>query len=36
MKFNIRQYSKMLEENNVHVIYSGPIWASGIDGMADD
>jgi hypothetical protein len=25
----------MLEENNIEVIYSGPIWASGIDGMAE-
>jgi hypothetical protein len=31
----MRQYGKMLEDSNVRVIYSGPIWASGIDGMAE-
>jgi hypothetical protein len=25
----------MLNDNNIHVIYSGPIWASGVDGMAE-
>jgi hypothetical protein len=25
----------MLSENNIHVIYSGPIWSSGIDGIAE-
>ena len=35
MKFNIREYSKMLADNNIHVIYSGPLWASGIDGIAE-
>ena len=35
MKFNIREYSKMLSDSGVNVIYSGPIWASGIDGLAD-
>ncbi|MDR3000086.1 MAG: SiaB family protein kinase [Fibromonadaceae bacterium] len=35
MTFNIRQYKKMLEENHVEVIYSGPIWASSIDGIAE-
>jgi len=35
MRFNVRQYSTMLEENNVDIVYSGPIWASGIDGMAE-
>ncbi|MCL2845614.1 MAG: SiaB family protein kinase [Chitinivibrionia bacterium] len=35
MNFNVRGYSKMLEENNIEVIYSGPIWAGGIDGMAE-
>jgi len=35
MKFNVREYHKMLAENHIDVIYSGPIWASGIDGMAE-
>jgi len=35
MKFNIHDYSKMLEDNNIQVIYSGPIWTSGIDGLAE-
>ena len=25
----------MLEDNNIRVIYSGPIWANSIDGMAE-
>ena len=32
---NIRQFSNDLAASNVEVIYSGPIWASGIDGMAE-
>jgi hypothetical protein len=35
MILNVRQYSKMLEENCIRIIYSGPIWANGIDGMAE-
>ncbi|MDR0248899.1 MAG: SiaB family protein kinase [Oscillospiraceae bacterium] len=35
MGFDIRQYNDMLKANNVSVIYSGPIWANGIDGMAE-
>ena len=35
MKFNIRRYSKMLADHNIYVIYSGPIWAGGIEGFAD-
>ncbi|MCL2208058.1 MAG: SiaB family protein kinase [Fibromonadales bacterium] len=35
MNFNIRQYSQMLADHNIEVIYSGPIWAGGIDGMAE-
>jgi len=35
MRFNIREYQKMLSDSDVSVIYSGPIWASGIDGLAD-
>jgi hypothetical protein len=35
MKFNIRKYSKELEDNNIHLIYNGPIWADGIDGISE-
>jgi len=35
MRFNIHEYRKMLSDSDVSVIYSGPIWASGIDGLAD-
>lgn len=35
MEFNIRQYGNMLAEKNINLIYSGPIWAGGIDGMAE-
>ena len=35
MALNIRQYGKMLEDNQISVIYSGPICANGIDGMAE-
>ena len=35
MKFNILEYNKMLNDNGINVIYSGPIWANGIDGLAD-
>ena len=35
MNFNVREYSKKLEDSNIYVIYSGPIWANGIDGIAE-
>jgi hypothetical protein len=35
MKINLRQYGKILEENGIRIIYSGPIWSNGIDGMAE-
>ncbi|MCL2284658.1 MAG: SiaB family protein kinase [Fibromonadales bacterium] len=35
MSLNILQYSKMLQKNNIEVIYSGPILASSIDSMAE-
>lgn len=35
MKLNILEYGKMLESYNISVIYSGPIWANGIDGIAE-
>jgi hypothetical protein len=35
MKFNIMEYNKLLAEHNISIIYSGPLWAEGIDGMAE-
>jgi len=35
MKFDIRQYYKTLDEDSILIIYSGPIWADGIDGLAE-
>jgi len=35
MKLDIEEYNEMLDRNNIRVIYSGPIWSDGIDGMAE-
>jgi hypothetical protein len=35
MKFNILEYSKLLAQHNISIIYSGPLWAEGINGMAE-
>ena len=35
MKLNLYQYNQMLMDNHISVIYSGPIWTGGIDGMAE-
>ena len=35
MKFDVLQYNRMLADNSISVIYSGPIWPDGIDGMAE-
>ena len=35
MKFNARKYKKELEDKDISVIYIGPIWADGIDGIAE-
>lgn len=35
MNFNIPHYLKTLEEANVSVMYSGPIWTSGINNLAE-
>jgi hypothetical protein len=35
MRLNILEYSKLLTEHNISMIYSGPLWAEGIDGMAE-
>jgi len=35
MKFNFKEYDKMLSDNNISVLYSGQLWADGIDGFAE-
>jgi len=35
MKINMLEYNNMLIDNNISIIYSGPLWADGIDGMAE-
>jgi hypothetical protein len=35
MKIDILAYNQMLIDNNISIIYSGPLWAEGIDGMAE-
>jgi hypothetical protein len=35
MRLNILEYNKLLAEHNISIIYSGPLWAEGIDGMAE-
>jgi len=35
MKINILEYGKLLAEHNISIVYNGPLWAEGIDGMAD-
>ena len=35
MKLNLNEYNQMLNNYNISVLYSGPIWAAGIDGPAE-
>jgi hypothetical protein len=35
MKVDILQYSKMLEDNQIHIIYNGPIWSEKLESFAD-
>ena len=35
MKFKIRQYKNLLEDNHILAIYSGHIWASGVNNLAE-
>ena len=35
MKLNVRDSGQWLDDHNIHIIYNGPIWASGIDGIAE-
>jgi len=32
--FDMFEYHKMLRENNITLVYSGPLWAEGIGGVA--
>lgn len=33
MMFDMLEYYRMLKSNNVNIIYSGPIWADGVEGI---
>jgi len=35
MRINMLEYNQMLEDNNISIIYSGPLWADGIEGLAE-
>ena len=35
MKFDILEYKNMLSINHISIIYSGPIWAEKLDGLAE-
>ena len=35
MKFNIRRYKEMLEDNHIIAVYSGHIWSSGVNALAE-
>ncbi len=35
MNLNVADYAKILEENSISLMYSGPIRAGGIEGMAE-
>jgi len=35
MKFDILRYNKMLEDNHIYIIYSGPMWAEKLEGLAE-
>ena len=35
MKLNILEYGKLLAEHNISIIYNGPLWSEGIDGLAE-
>lgn len=35
MNLNVPDLVRILTENNISVMYSGPIWSGGIDGMAE-
>jgi len=35
MNLNIPEYVKMLAQHNITVMYSGPVWAGGLDGLSN-
>lgn len=34
MLFDMLEYCKMLEKNHLNIIYSGPLWMDGVEGIA--
>jgi len=35
MKPNLCEYCKMMDEHDIQAVYSGPLWANGVDNMAE-
>ena len=35
MIFNMLDYCRMLQKNHLSIIYSGPLWAGGVEGIAE-
>lgn len=35
MIFNMLDYYRMLKKHNVNIIYSGPVWADGVEGIGE-
>jgi len=35
MLYDIMKYHKLMEDDNICLIYNGPVWADGIEGMAE-
>lgn len=35
MIFDMLDYCKMLQKNHLSIIYSGPLWAEGVEGIAE-
>lgn len=32
---NIMEYYKMMRDNNINIVYNGPIWAEGVEGIGE-
>jgi hypothetical protein len=35
MKLNMLEYYKIIKEQHINIIYSGPLWSDGIEGIAE-
>jgi hypothetical protein len=35
MQFDVRKFRQLLDDNDIYVSYSGPVWANGIDGFSE-